>query len=219
MKGNDAVFPRNPCGGAVHHFSCHSHYLSHYFFYSFHICPPPTLSASDAFFISSAQLSVFLTVSSRLWHVILLLALLSHTRLNCTLFASFWLWVLPILSPLIVDDIVNVLLVTCHCQEPHLTLPFHAYHYFYLLLCYWFTTSSSNCDSKFLRHLSQSYLCTRPYSHLAHSRLIELVSHLFVYTFLSHSCYMTHISQSHLHSSIPIYMQQLPISQYNHLGS
>jgi hypothetical protein len=74
--------------------------LTRYFFYCFHICPPPTLSASDAFFVSSAQLSVFLTVSPRLWHVILLLALISHTRVNCRLLAPFWLWVLPILFPL-----------------------------------------------------------------------------------------------------------------------
>jgi hypothetical protein len=45
-------------------------------------------------------LSVFLTVSPRLWHVILLLALISHTRVNCRLLAPFWLWVLPILFPL-----------------------------------------------------------------------------------------------------------------------
>ena len=91
------MFPRNSCGGAVHHFSCRSHYLFLYFFHCFISCPPPTLSACDAFFICLLNCHSFnsLVLSC---HVIVLLALISYTRVNCTLFAPFWLWVLPILS-------------------------------------------------------------------------------------------------------------------------
>ena len=52
------MFPQNPLGGAVSLFLPLSLSVS-LFLLLFHICPPPTLSASDAFFISSDQLSVF----------------------------------------------------------------------------------------------------------------------------------------------------------------
>jgi hypothetical protein len=38
------MFPRNPLGGAVHHFSCRSLYLSHYLFYCFIFAHRPRLA-------------------------------------------------------------------------------------------------------------------------------------------------------------------------------
>ena len=114
------MFPRNPCGGAVHHFSCRSHYMSHYLFHCFISCPPPTLGACKTFFISSAPLSVFCNchvtpVTRRLFTYFNKL----YSRELHAAHSFLALGSPNTLSPLW-STLLHVLCVTCHCQVKHM---------------------------------------------------------------------------------------------------